>query len=75
MGIFQYGAYLGWQLEHFGLDATKEVRPQTSMELLDLLFVEFFVLFRQVLEVIPFGGVQKVHQIEQFPNVVVQRSL
>ena len=45
------------------------------MKLFDTLFGEFLVLLCQVLQIVPLIGVKEVHEVEQFPYVVVQRRL
>lgn len=66
---------LGWQLQDFGFDSPQEVWLQSRVELLNLVLGEFFVLFGQADEVSPFPGIQEVHEIEQLPDVVIQRRL
>jgi hypothetical protein len=43
--------------------------------LLDEVLVELGVLLLQTLQVIPLVGIKEVHEIEQLPDVVVERSL
>lgn len=67
-------SYLGRQLEHF-LGTTEEVRAQSGMKLLDLLFIQLFVLFGKCFQIIPLFWVQEIHEIEQLADVVIQRCL
>jgi hypothetical protein len=62
-------------LEYFRLNATQEVRAQPCVKFLDLLLRQFFVFLGKGLKVTPLGRIQKVHQIKQLADVVVQRRL
>ena len=41
----------------------------------DKFLRKFFILFLERLQVSPLIGVQEVEEVEQFPDVVVQRRL
>lgn len=41
----------------------------------DELLCEFFVLFLEGLQISPLIRVQEIEEVEQFPNVIIQRRL
>ena len=45
------------------------------MKLFDTLFGEFLVLLCHVIQIVPLIGVNEVHEVEEFTDVVVQRCL
>jgi hypothetical protein len=57
------------------LEAPKKVRAQSIVELFHEIFSQFLVVFFELLKISPFIWVQEVHEIEQFPDVVVQWRL
>ncbi len=67
--------YLGRELQNLTLDTTKKVWTQPTMQFLDTLLIEFGVFPLQTFQVGPFFGVEEIHQVKKFPNVVVQRCL
>jgi hypothetical protein len=57
------------------LEAPKKVRAQPVVELFHEILSQFLIVFFEPLKISPFIWVQEVHEIEQFPDVVVQWRL
>jgi hypothetical protein len=45
------------------------------MQLLDEIVCEYFMLLLKSLQIVPFNGIQEIHEVEKLPHIVVQRGL
>ena len=68
-------AYLWWQGENFTLDTPQEIRSQTVVQLFDQVLRQLLVFGFQRFEIAPVVGIEEVHEVEEFTDVVVQRCL
>ena len=67
--------YLWGELQDLRLDPTQKIGPEPRMEGFDKFLREFFVLLLEGLQVSPLVGIQEIQEVEQLPNIVIQRRL